>query len=155
MRDLVDDQTGAIHESVQAVEPDEETLRILHKTTQKVGDDTAKMDFNTAISAMMIFVNQMLSRPVKARSAMETFVLILSPYAPHIAEELWMELGYETGILTARWPQADPEALARDEVEIVIQVNGRVRGHLTVPSGTDRSALEKLALDSDQVQKYL
>ena len=88
------------------------------------------------------------------RAAMDSVVRMLSPFAPHVAEELWCELGHEPSILKASWPEVDEAALARDEVEIVLQVNGKVRGRITVPSDMDRDGLEPLVLENEQVRRH-
>jgi leucyl-tRNA synthetase len=82
-------------------------------------------------------------------------VLLLSPFVPHVCEELWVELGHEPGILRAAWPAVDPEALRADTVEVVLQINGKVRGKVELPAGASREEMEKSALANQQVQKHL
>ncbi|MFC1462426.1 leucine--tRNA ligase [Verrucomicrobiota bacterium] len=120
--------------------------------------------FNSAIAHVMELLNAMDDcTPAKDsstqmknvyRAAMEALVVLLSPFAPHIAEELWQELGHDGGMLAADWPEVDRAALARDEVEVVLQVNGKVRGRITVPVDTGKDELEKLVLANEQVKKY-
>jgi leucyl-tRNA synthetase len=86
--------------------------------------------------------------------AIETLIVLISPFAPHIAEELWVEFGNKPGIMFHQWPAANAAALARDQVEIVLQVNGRLRGRLTVPSGATREQLEQMALADPHVLKH-
>lgn len=140
--------------------------RKLHETIQRVSSNIEDaFHFNSAIAQIMELANAMddcgiaqdSSDQQKAvyRSALESLTLLLSPFAPHISEELWEILGHEPSILNTSWPEVDRDALARDEIEIVLQVNGKVRGHVTVPTDTDVAEVEKLALQSDQIIKYL
>jgi len=148
----VDTEAGGLHPSIQDVDPDEEALRILHKTIKKVTDDTETMNFNTAISAMIIFVNQILNRPVKPKSVIEQFILLVSPYAPHVAEELWQRLGHERTLAYEPWPQLD-EALARDEqIEVPIQVNGKLRSKMMVPADVEEEQLKQQALADEKIK---
>jgi leucyl-tRNA synthetase len=88
------------------------------------------------------------------RHAVETSVLLVSPFAPHVAEELWRELGYSGSILEAAWPEADTAAMDRESVELVVQVNGKVRAHMRVPVNMDRTELETMVLGNDQVRRH-
>jgi leucyl-tRNA synthetase len=143
-----------------------ELRRKLHETIRKVTDDMeGDFHFNTAIAEIMELSHALdacepgaAMSPADAaayRGAVENMVLLLSPFAPHIAEELWCELGNEPGILTAAWPQADETALARETVEIVLQVNGKVRDRLTVPAGIAENELRERVLASDAVQRNM
>ncbi|MBU0716242.1 MAG: class I tRNA ligase family protein, partial [Verrucomicrobia bacterium] len=89
------------------------------------------------------------------RHAVDTIILLLAPLAPHIAEELWVELGHAPGVLQAAWPVADPAALARDRVEIALQLNGKFRGTMMAPAGSDRKSLEDMALAQSQIAKVV
>ncbi|MFH1476253.1 MAG: leucine--tRNA ligase [Verrucomicrobiota bacterium] len=140
--------------------------RKAHETIQAVtnGLDGA-FHFNTAIAQIMELMNQVERfRPDAAacdqekavvRFAVNTIILLLSPLAPHIAEELWVELGHAPGVLKAVWPVTDPAALARDHVEIVLQLNGKFRGTMMAPAGSDRKDLEDMALEQPQIAKVL
>lgn len=86
---------------------------------------------------------------------METIVRLLAPFAPHVAEELWSVLGHQPGILKAGWPEVDESALERETVEIVVQVNGKVRSHITVPVGLGSAEVEKIALSDERVRKFI
>jgi leucyl-tRNA synthetase len=111
---------------------DIETKRLLHKTIKKVGDDITALRFNTAISAMMILMNRLRELEEVPREAAEAFALILSPFAPHLGEELWQRLGHEESLAHHPWPSYDP-ALVKDESrEIGVQVNGKVRGSVNL-----------------------
>ena len=134
--------------------PDEE--RMLHLTIKKVTEDIEEVRFNTAVSALMIFVNEFLNLETKPRQAMETFALLLSPFAPHFAEEVWSRLGHRAGtVSTESWPKFDPAKIAEDTVEIVLQVNSRIRDRISVPAGADAAELERLALENEQVRSIL
>jgi leucyl-tRNA synthetase len=136
-------------------EPDTDTMRLLHKTIRKISDDIEGLRFNTAISQMMIFVNEMNKKDVRPRSIMETFVLLLSPFAPHLAEELWLLLGHNDTLAYYKWPEHDPALTTDDEVELVLQVNGKVRDRIVVPAGLEREALEAAARESESIRKHI
>jgi leucyl-tRNA synthetase len=119
-----------------------ELNRVLHQTIRKVTEDVETLAFNTAISQLMIFVNEFARSDVRNRRALETFVLLLAPLAPHIAEELWERLGHAQTLAYEPWPVHDPAALQTAEVEIVVQLNGKPRGHVVVPTGADAATLE-------------
>jgi leucyl-tRNA synthetase len=131
-RTVIDEQTGEIAEEVAGGQTDEATLRLLHQTIKKVGDDIETFGFNTAISAMMIFANHLIKQPTKPKSVIEKFVLILAPFAPHIAEELWEKLGHTDTLACEPWPEYDKELVKKKEIEMVIQLNGRIKGRVTV-----------------------
>ncbi len=144
-----------LHPAVAEVAPDRETLRWLHRTIQKVTEDTEAMRFNTAIAAMMEFVNYLSKLPVRPRSVIEPFVLLLAPYAPHIAEELWHALGHVHSLADEPWPQYDPALLQEDEVEIAVQINGKVRARLKVPAGSDEASVQAVVLADAAVQQHI
>jgi len=154
-RMMVDTDAGQLHSSIRESEPSPDDLRILHKTIKKVTGDIETMGFNTAISAMIIFVNEMLSKPVKSKSVMEKFVLILSPFAPHISEELWAMLGHKDTLAYEPWPTFD-EALAQDAmVEVPIQVNGKLRSKLMVPADTDEETIKQNVMADEKIRQAL
>ena len=103
-------------------------------------DDLEALRFNTAISRLMEFINVFTAQEVRPKSAMETFTLLLAPMAPHIAEELWQILGHEKTLAYEPWPDYDPALLKDDEVEIPVQVNGKLRGRVVVPAEARRAA---------------
>jgi leucyl-tRNA synthetase len=127
-------------------------LRILHQTIEKVTKDTETLNFNTAISSMMTFVNHVTQLEVRPKSVLEPFVLLLAPYAPHIAEELWRALGHETTLAYEPWPKFDPALAKADEIEVPVQVNGKVKARLKVPAEIDDQALEEKALADETVK---
>jgi len=133
---------------------DEKNRKLLHKTIKKVTEDIEHFSFNTAIPAMMIYMNTLENTNV-SQEDMERFLLILSPFAPHLAEELWHQLGHTDSIFKATWPQYDPELAKDDEIELVVQVNGKVRGKLLVsPEISKEEALAKTRAD-ETVQKWI
>jgi leucyl-tRNA synthetase len=154
---IVDDAAAAmtLSPAVQNVGADTGTLRALHRTIQKVTEDTDGMRFNTAISAMMTFTNHMTQLEVRPKQVLDTFVLLLAPYAPHIAEELWAALGHTHTLAYERWPSYDPALTAADEIEIPVQVNGKVRAKLMVAADIDDKALEVAALADAKVQEHV
>ena len=130
---------------------DEETLRILHQTIKKVGDDIETFGFNTAISQMMIFVNHLGRQDVRPKSVVEKFVLILAPFAPHIAEELWSRLGHKETLAYEPWPQYDKELIKEKELEIAVQVNGKVRDKIVVAADASEDDVKQKALSSEKI----
>src|SRR5207247_10567664 len=109
--------------------------RKLHQTIRKVTTDTEGLDYNTAIAAMMEYVNLVREQGEGTRDAVEPLLVMLAPYAPHFAEELWAALGHEQSVVSASWPSYDERLAAAGDVEIVVQVNGKVRGRLTISRG--------------------
>jgi leucyl-tRNA synthetase len=153
---MVDDgEQLKLHPAVHDVEPDRETLRVLHRTIQKVTEDTESLRFNTAIAAMMEFVNSVTRLEVRPRKVLEPFVLLLAPYAPHIAEELWRVLGHSTTLAYEPWPQFDPALAKADEIEVPVQVNGKLKARLKVPADIDDAALEAAALADETVKAQI
>jgi len=151
-RAIIDEQTGGLDPAVQDVEADEETLRLLHQTIKKVTDDIEGFGFNTAISQMMIFVNHLGRLAVRPRGVVESFVLLLSPFAPHIAEELWQRLGHDQSLAYEPWPAYD-EALAREKsVELAVQVCGKIKDRITVPADASEETVRQTALAREKVQ---
>lgn len=131
---------------------DEESNRVLHRTIKAVTEDTESMSFNTAIARMMEFTNHFTRQEQRSREAMKSFVLLLSPYAPHMAEELWRVLGNQQTLAYEAWPQWNPQALVLSEIEIPVQVNGKVRAKITVPSDLDQAGVLEIALQNDRIQ---
>jgi leucyl-tRNA synthetase len=154
---IVDDmaETVKLDAKVTDAEPDRDTLRVLHHTIQKVTEDTDALRFNTAISTMMEFVNHMTKLDARPRAALEPFVLVLAPYAPHVAEELWSALGHSTTLAYEPWPKFDPALAKADEIEIPVQVNGKLKSVLKVPAEIDDASLEAAALADEKVKDAL
>ena len=132
-----------------------ELTRLLHKTIKKVSRDTETLNFNTAISAMMVFSNELAKLERIPRVLWEPFIQLLSAYAPHLGEELWQACGHNESVSKSTWPAWDEALCADSEATIVAQVNGKIREKFTVAVGTDKAALEKTALALPAVAKWL
>ncbi|GBD37720.1 Leucine--tRNA ligase [bacterium HR36] len=113
------------------------------------------MRFNTAIAAMMELANYLGRLTVRPKSVLETFVLLLSPFAPHIAEELWQALGHSETLAYHSWPEFDPNLIKVEEIEIPVQVNGKVRTRITVPVDADEDTVKQAALADPRVQDWI
>ncbi|PHL14734.1 MULTISPECIES: leucine--tRNA ligase [Enterococcus] len=129
--------------------------KVYHQTVKKVTEDYENLHFNTAISQLMVFINEAYKVDALPYEYIEGFVQLLAPIAPHMGEELWSILGNEGGISYAPWPTYDEAALVEDEVEVVFQVNGKVRAKSNVPRDLGKDELEKVALANEIVQEYI
>ncbi|MGH7645898.1 MAG: class I tRNA ligase family protein, partial [Gemmatimonadales bacterium] len=127
----------------------------LHQTIRKVTADTESLDYNTAISAMMEYVNLLRETGGGRREAVEPLVIMLAPYAPHLAEELWERLGHEASVFEARWPSYDERIATAEDVTLVVQVNGKVRSRLTVHRGLSEREVVELALRDEAARKFV
>lgn len=134
--------------------PDPAILRVQHRLVKKVTEDSHTLRFNTAISAMMIALNELAALPALPRATADAFVRVLAPYAPHLAEELWEKLGHAPSVGLAQWPTFDEALCADDSVEIPVQVSGKMRGKLQVKKDTPAEELARLALADPAVQKW-
>jgi len=152
---VVDPESGALSPALVDAQPDEKALRILHKTIKKVGEDIEAFKFNTAIAAIFDFVNALTPMPQRPRSVIEPFVIVISPFAPHIAEELWQRLGHDETLTDHPWPRYDPELAKDDQVEIAVQIMGKVKSRITVPANADEKRLEEAALADERIQREL
>jgi leucyl-tRNA synthetase len=132
-----------------------DVARKLHQTIKKVTGDTEGLDYNTAIAAMMEYVNVLRDARCAMRDAVEPLLVMLAPYAPHLAEELWSLLGHERSILTATWPAFDERLAAAGDVEVVVQVNGKVRGRVTVSRGASEAEVVARAMQDESVRKFV
>lgn len=144
-----------IHPWIKEVDCTEEQNRILHQTIKGVGDDIRLMHFNTAISKMMEFTNFFTRQEVRPKAAMEKFVLLLSPFAPHICEELWELLGHKKTLAYESWPKYEEEATREATLTIPIQVNGKLRATVSLPADADKETMEKTAKEEPKIVKYL
>lgn len=134
--------------------PTPELVKVLHQTIKKVSEDTADLEFNTAIAQMMIFINEVFKSPVLYKDIWEPFVLLLSPYAPHLGEELWQKLGHKDSLAYETWPEWDEELIKESVLEIVIQVNGKVRAKLELPAGASKDETEKAAFENEKITAH-
>jgi len=148
-------ETQCLNNAIKDTEPTKEQNRVLHKTIKAVTDDLENMAFNTAISRMMEFTNYFLKQETRPRAAMEKFVLILSPFAPHIAEELWQIFGHNDTLSFEQWPKFDESMILEDSTEIPVQINGKLRSRIQVPTGADREFLGKAAKADERIAKLI
>ena len=156
-RMIVDAQAHEIRvePSIQDVVPSIEQAKLIARTVAAVTDDFEALRFNTAISRLMEFVNAFTGMDKRPRIAMETFTLLLAPLAPHAAEELWQILGHDQTLAYEPWPVYDPALLKDDEVEVPVQVNGRLRGRVVVPADADGAQLEAAARGDERIAALL
>ncbi|MBI3189504.1 MAG: leucine--tRNA ligase, partial [Ignavibacteriales bacterium] len=152
---MIVNEDGTLNNTIGNVPLSTEHERLLHKTIKKVTEDVDTLNFNTAISQMMIFVNEFYGLNLKSKSAMETFVKLLSPFAPHIAEELWQKLGRKKSIAYEPWPVFDEAKTKEDSVEIVVQFNGKLKAKFQAPIGLDDEALKAMAFADEAVKRNL
>jgi leucyl-tRNA synthetase len=154
-RMIVDENTGELVEAVKDADADEATLRLLHQTIKKVGDDIETFGFNTAISQMMIFVNHLSKQEIRPKAVVEKFILVLSPFAPHIAEELWERLGHTSTLAYQPWPEYDRQLIKEKEIELVVQVNGKIKDRIIISADAEEEQIKQKALACAKVQKAL
>jgi len=153
---IIDEESGEISSKITSADPEQHELwRKIHKCIKKVEEDILSLRFNTAIAHMMTFVNEAMAATSVPQEIALRFVQILSPFAPHVAEELWERLGKASLLSNSEWPQFDPALCKDDEVVIVLQVNGKKRDEILVLRDTEKADLERLALESEQVHKFL
>ena len=136
-------------------EPSAEELKILHKTIKKIGSDIETFSYNTSVSAFMICVNELYTLKCNKKAILEPLTILLAPFAPHIAEEMYHLLGNTTTVCDAQWPQFNEEYLKESSVNYPVSFNGKVRFTLTLPAEMSREEVEKTALSNEQTQKYL
>jgi leucyl-tRNA synthetase len=145
-----------LNAAIKIVEPDEETLRLLHRTIKKVTEDTEGLRFNTAIAAMMEFSNHLTSKvEVRPKKVMEALVLLLAPYAPHAAEELWHVLGHRKTLAYEPWPEYDLALTKESEIEVPVQINGKLRAKLMLAATISNVDMERAALEDERVKELL
>jgi leucyl-tRNA synthetase len=132
-----------------------EIMRSLHKTIKKVTEDTATLNFNTAISQMMVYINDLSKLETLPREAWEPLILMVAPYAPHLAEELWEKAGHKPSVANVGWPKYDEAMTIDDEIQIVCQINGKVRAKLMLPRDSSKDQIIAAAKANENVKKYL
>jgi leucyl-tRNA synthetase len=145
----------SLNASVSDDGPTDEALRMLHRTVKAVTDDVAALSFNTAIARMMEFVNYFTKQDRRPRACMEPFVLLLAPFAPHVAEELWSALGHSETLAYAAWPQYDEAVLVESTRELPVQINGKVRGKISVPADADAATILSTARQEPKIAEQL
>ena len=146
-------EDGTLSHAVTTDEPGLEQRRLLHQTIRKVTEDVEELRFNTAISQMMIFTNEMTKLERRPRALLEPFVLLLAPFAPHLSEELWERLGHVPSVAHQPWPSFDPALVVSDRMTIPIQVNGKLRGKIELDVTASREQIEAQA--REQVQEWV
>lgn len=146
---------GQLNPKIKAAQGTKEFETVYHQTVKKVTEDYENLHFNVAISQLMVFVNEAYKQEVLPKEYMEGFVKLLSPITPHIGEELWEKLGYTDTIAYEPWPTYDEAKLVEDEVEIVVQVNGKIRAKLNIPANAAKEEMEKLAMENETVQSHI
>jgi leucyl-tRNA synthetase len=153
-----------LNSAIKDAPPTPAQLKTLHACIKKVTEDLDGMRFNTAISAMMVFVNDAITWETKPVSVLRDFLILLQPFAPHIAEELWEKLNIQhstsniqhpTALAYACWPKFDPALLVEDTLEIPVQVNGKLRDVIRVPANADNATVEAAAKASEKVQQFI
>ena len=165
-RMIIDDRAEEmkLNEAINEDAPTDEQLRVLHKTIKAVDNDINALSFNTAIARMMEFVNFFTKQTSRPKSVMEPFLIILSPFAPHLAEELWSVLGNEGTLAYGPWPDYDPDLTIDQSIEIPIQINGKIKAKIQVARGMSKDdliaaakAVDKIAelLDGKQIRKEI
>ncbi len=156
-RMILDDHAdgNTLNGAVSEETPTTEQLRMLHKTIKAVTEDITKLSFNTAIARMMEFTNFFTKADRRPRAVMEPFVLLLAPFAPHIAEELWQSLGHKNSLAYEAWPAYDESLLVESELEIPVQINGKLRGKITVAADANAQALEQAARSDEKIAVQL
>ncbi|MCX6146827.1 MAG: leucine--tRNA ligase [Candidatus Kapabacteria bacterium] len=152
---LIADEEGKLLDAVQEIELNKDMEYVLHSTIKKVSEDIENLSFNTAISQMMIFVNEFTKYDVRPISAMKEFLKCLAPFAPHISEELWEILGEKETIVRADFPIYDEAKTIKQEIEFVVQVASKIRARLNLPLDVSQEDAEKLARENETIVKYL
>jgi len=152
---VVDEESGDLADDLTDEEPDREQLRELHRTIKKVTEDIEERAFNTAIAAMMEFVNAANKWDTMPRPIMEPFVVLLSPFAPHLCEELWARLGHDESLAYADWPEYEDELLRREVVEMPVQVDGTVRATIEVDADAEEETVLAAAKAAENVARHL
>ena len=145
----------ATEKRIEDVAVPAELEKLLHKTVKKVTNDTATLNFNTAISQMMVLVNEMNKLEVVPKKVLETLTLLLSPYTPHLAEELWSMLGHEPSVANEKWPEYDEALCAEDTIEMVVQVNGKLRARIPMPTTASKDEMLAEAKRNAKIVPYL
>jgi leucyl-tRNA synthetase len=151
-----DDRNDRMSKQIAEGDSDDVDLeRQLHRAIKKVSDSIESLRFNTAISEMMIFVNEATKAECLPRTWVETFLKILSPFAPHVAEELWLRLGNDEDLLKEKWPTQDASKLRTDTITLAVQVDGKLRGTVEVPTTFDKEDVMKAVRAHEKVSEFL
>ena len=146
---------GNLSKKISDVESDEDLTRLIHQTIKKVTNDIEALRFNTAISQMMILVNEIIELDAYPKTVVESLVLLLSPFTPHMCEELWEKLGHNDTLAYCNWPDYNEELVKENLITIAVQINGKRRAEIEVTPGINEESALALALEHDNVKKYV
>jgi leucyl-tRNA synthetase len=149
---FVDEQKGKI---ITEEKPTDAELKVLHKAIKKIEEDTERFSFNTGVSAFMIATNELTDLKCHKKEILEPLVILLAPYAPHIAEELWHLLGHHSSVVTAAFPKWEPKHLAETSKDYPISINGKLRTNINISLDASQDEVERIVLSNEIVQKWL
>ncbi|WP_413378947.1 leucine--tRNA ligase [Alkalihalobacillus sp. 1P02AB] len=149
---FMNEQSGDLSEAIQDCVGSDTLTRVYHQTVKKVTEDIEGLRFNVAISQLMVFINEAYKQEKLPKELMEGFVKLIAPIVPHLAEELWHKLGHEGTISYVEWPEYDENWLVENEIEVVVQINGKVKAKLVIPADANREQMQELALEDDKVK---
>jgi leucyl-tRNA synthetase len=154
---VFDDRTGEFKNTLTDDAPDTAQLKLLHRTIKKITHDIddGDMKFNTSIAQLMIFVNEIYKFETVSKSVLKNFILLLSPFAPHISEELWQRLGNSESIIYQNWPEYDEELAKEDLLTVAFSVNGKVRAKVEIERDTEEELLKQKALENEVIQRHI
>jgi len=148
---FVDESSGEPSAALTNDPPDAASVRTLHKMIKRVTEDIEALKFNTSIAAMFDFVNVMTPMKRRSRAVLEPFVLVLAPFAPHLAEELWSRLGHEGTLAYEDWPAFDDKLTRDEQIEIAVQVGGKIKSRVMVAAEADEASIQAAALADPKV----
>ena len=146
---------GTLNPVIQDAQGTDQMTKVYHQTVKKVTDDFTELRFNTGISQLMVFINEAYKQDMLSKSHLEGFLKLLSPVAPHIAEELWSRLGHSETISYTTWPVHDESMLEDDTALIVVQVNGKLKAKLYLPKDTDKDKMEEEAMENEKIKQTI
>ena len=132
-----------------------DSMKTLHKLIKKVTEDIEKFSYNTSISAFMIAVGELAQQKCRNKQVLQQLVVLIAPFAPHIAEELWHALGNESTVCDAKWPEFKAEYLVESEVQLIISFNGKARFQMKFPTDATNDAIQQAVLANEQSAKYI
>lgn len=141
--------------AVENAEPSRDEMRVLHTAIKRLTEDIERFSMNTCISSFMIATNELKKMNCSKRGILEPLVVMLAPFAPHLAEELWEKLGHKTTVCDAIWPILDEKWLKTDSITYPVQVNGKLRANIEMPADADQKTVEVAVLALEQVQKWM
>jgi leucyl-tRNA synthetase len=144
-----------LQEKVGVKNENKKIEKVLHQTIKKVGEDIEVMKFNTAVSQLMILTNGLADEKIIGRAAWQAFLETLAPFAPHLAEELWEKLGNKKSVHLAEWPKYNPALIIEEEIDLIIQINGKVRDSIKVKAAISEEEAKKVAVESEKVKKWI